>query len=795
MQEEVIGRVLKSQRLGGWGKKSSDSLITVEIIGEDERKYKKDCVCSFFAPIYEGDVIACLCENRGGVLYMVTNPFVNILSDKESIIECLVRMLRGKGSSFGPGMARRLYDALEEQAPGKDVELFLTDKAQKWNKTYDPGLLELIPLLSTEQRSRLLGNWHRQRNLRRLYLLGFTNREIEGTRMDCHELYQQCLKNPFVLPSLSIERAVGILERTRKKPTSDQIIYGQIVRSLWRNCMDRGWTATPWYMVEREFPILKDESSKDILTGQYGVRIELGCAYLERMFQVENSLAERLVRIASRPSSPEGGALTRRKDLSPDQMRALEGSLAYPLSVITGGAGTGKTTLIGEIVHNLEVREIPYVITSFTGKAVARLKKVLGSRSPVTLHRMLAGMRKKESDRIVLSNFQYLIVDECSMVAMELLEDFFRTFGENFNVILVGDPNQLPPIEWGSTLGQVLESESIPTFRLSVNHRVYTVEGEIDGVLLNAHAIASLPKRRKKNDPVPPFAFQRTPNFIIDTGGIHKVVDIVRTCFQQVGTPPEQITIVTPYNRDLDFLNNAVQTLYYSSAPAVIDSRGKKWVIGDRVMMLRNSYDINVMNGEEGRVREVDREKIVVDFGTSGCHSFPLEKPPEKEEKYKYSSINKDEGEEVEEARTVLMVSHSYAVTVHKAQGEEYDIVVIFFSKPFGTGGIEQEEYSSFLTRNLIYTALTRAKRLVICIGEEESLVKAIQLHTPYRCENLGRRIRLLTNKLWVDPRASELKEAADSSTLLSDLSSGPTTQHDPNYDEDIWGEAEEYEF
>lgn len=509
------------------------------------------------------------------------------------------------------------------------------------------------------------------------------------------------------------------------------------------------------------------------ICNEYRVRNEFGCLYLEHMFQVENGLSERLVRIAARPSE-DIGVLTKREDLSPDQLRALEGALTYPLSVITGGAGTGKTTLIGEIVYNLELRDVPYVITSFTGKAVARLKEVLKSRSPLTLHRMLAGVRKRESERTVLSDFQCLIVDECSMVPAELLNEFFSVFGENFRVILVGDPNQLPPIGWGSVFQEVIESRAIPTFTLTINHRVYTANGEEDGVLLNAHAIASLPLRRRR-DPPSPFNFQHTPNFLMDTGTIHKVMDLVRACFYQQRTPPDCITVITPFNRDLEPLNKFFQELYFSGARSVVDSRGRKWAVGDRVRMLKNSYDINVMNGEEGRIREVDAEKILVDFGASGCHSFPLESPPKKDEKYRYGS-NRDEDQE-DETRTVMMLTLSYALTAHTSQGSEWDFVILYFSKPLGNDGYEQVQYSSFLSRNLIYTALTRAKRMVICIGDEDALVKAIQLNTLYRCQNMARRISLLRKEPWIDPKKPKEEE---------------TISGDPYIDEDIWGE--EYE-
>lgn len=1027
---ELFGVVRYVQPRRGYGEPTEFTVNTPQM-GKNWH-----CICRFFCPVQEGDTIYAFCsQNPGGTLQIIRPPFVQIPTDKASIVRCFIRVLRGSG--FGDIRSDRLYNLFADRAGGQsEVVTYISNLSRQWLNSRDNDVLELYKeAANAEQMKKLLQWWHQQRDLRRLYLLGLTNKEINESHMTCEEIYHRCISNPFTVPSLSIQKCIEILERQNKKPDPQDVECGQITRVLWRNLMERGWAGTPSRHISNTFTTVKNLLEK--LCAEYGMVGELNTLYLEYPVRVERYLADLFEMMVSRDSIrdtvimdvPERESAHFTRDLSPDQKLAVQGALDHELSIITGGAGVGKclspetpvlmysgaikricdiraneqvmgpdsrprtvistcsgsddmfrivpshgspficnsphvltlkgikphmtatisgylvtysvqgcakmsnfvtreealaflssleeeifdlplnqylarsqvdkenchlfhvgvdfpaqkisddpyligysiqdripeeykincrsvrrsvldgiiasrghyvenrviiskcvmedvaylarslghlvtesscdvcihleqeesrlsftveplgrgeycgfeldgdgrfllgdflvthnTTVISEIINNLELRGVHYAVCSFTGKAVSRIRQVTSRRSPATMHRMIAMAKKrpKRGDNISPAEsvcFTHLIIDEASMVTCDLMYEFFQAYPQSMNpykITMVGDKNQLPPIGWGSLFSESIKSGTIPTYVLTKNHRVYDVSGEHDGILLNANMVINHPPEFE-------FEFVETSNFSLIPGSVERVYDMIRAFYSQ-GVKSDDIVILSPYNKDLANLNGTFQQVYNDGQRGVSDSRGKTWIIGDRVMAVKNMYDIGVFNGETGKITELTDTAILVDFGDSGSHEFLLEpkvgndseaKDDPRARRYKKGgraadAVDADEEEADDDERTVKLLDHAFAISVHKSQGSEYLYCILYIS--------DMATDSGFLNQNLIYTALTRAKRAIWCVGNIEALTQGCTRKQPFRCENLSSRL-ISKLPIWQTTASSTITE------------------------------------
>jgi exodeoxyribonuclease V alpha subunit len=328
------------------------------------------------------------------------------------------------------------------------------------------------------------------------------------------------------------------------------------------------------------------------------------------------------------------------------------------------------------------------------------------------------------------------------MVTIELFYSLIKAFPHVEKITLVGDINQLSPIGWGALLAQMVKSKTIPTYRLTINHRVYQISGEKDGIILNANAIIS-------HDPDYPFEFVRTTNFSLMEGNINRVFDVVKT-FHQANLNIADIVVLTPYNLNLDKLNKTVQGIYNSNLSftkpgdlrAVTDSRGNTWAVGDKVMLNENDKEIGVFNGEEGIITKVNDKQITVNFGLiAGVHDFLLEPINPEAPNRGFRSIHDKEdsfGDSFskngnEKERTVKKLNLSYALTIDKSQGSEWDYTILYIPPEAGD--------NSFLNKNRIYTAITRTKKGCWVISNENLLNKLAVRFPAFRCDNLHKRL------------------------------------------------------
>ncbi len=399
--------------------------------------------------------------------------------------------------------------------------------------------------------------------------------------------------------------------------------------------------------------------------------------------------------------------------LHPDQRAAVEGCLAHPVALLTGGPGVGKTTIVGLVVELAEQAGLTVVLASPTGRAAKRLSEATG-RPAGTIHRLLGwdpARRRFEHDQHEPLAAEFVVVDEISMLDVVLAHHLLKAIQPPTRLVLVGDPDQLPSVSAGNVLADLIASERVPVFRLS---RVFRQESE--GLIVeNAHRIlrGELPRVLGRNDPPGDFYFFPAED---DEQAAARLLEVVT---QRIPRRFElewehDVQVLAPMYRGacgVDNLNEKLRSALGLGGPE-IRWRERTWREGDRVIQTRNDYDKQVFNGDMGRVVRVNPQ------GPSLTVRFP-------------------ERELVYAAEELADLSCAFAITVHRSQGGEFPAVVM----PLVT------QHWPMLQRNLLYTAVTRAMRLVVLIGSQRALARAVANARPSERESaLAERLRALVS-------------------------------------------------
>ena len=428
---------------------------------------------------------------------------------------------------------------------------------------------------------------------------------------------------------------------------------------------------------------------------------EMKAVYLTPFYHGETGVAERLRALAqidqtrlfslqeNLPGIDPLSLLT--TGLSPEQMKAVRIALEAPVSVLTGGPGTGKTTAIRALIEVLETEHHRYALAAPTGRAAKRISEATGHQA-TTIHRLLGynpgkGFQYHQENPLPVD---MLVVDEASMLDLLLANHLLIALSPGTHLVLVGDVDQLPSVGAGDVLRDIIASGAVPVTSLTQIFR----QAAGSQIITNAHRIhqGAMPVMAVDNQD---FFFFPAPTPEDAASWVEQVV--VERIPSRFGLDPKnEIQVLSPMYRGpvgVDALNSRLQAVLNPPSPGKLERSlfGRLFRVGDRVMQTENNYDKDVYNGDIGRVTGLSLEDHTLLVTYDGA-----------EISYDFSEADQ--------------LCLAYAISVHKSQGSEFPAVVI----PMVT------QHYLMLQRNLLYTAVTRARTLVVLVGDRRAIGIAI---------------------------------------------------------------------
>ncbi|NKB66574.1 MAG: ATP-dependent RecD-like DNA helicase [Candidatus Latescibacteria bacterium] len=432
-----------------------------------------------------------------------------------------------------------------------------------------------------------------------------------------------------------------------------------------------------------------------------GAMVDEGRAYLPPLYYAEVGATESLQRLLREGGEEQGEDADKLDEVlavlegkagieyEETQKSAIRMAADHKVMVLTGGPGTGKTTITQGIIGLLEQQGLRVVLCSPTGRAAKKLSEAT-QRPARTIHRLL-GFKPPEGFEYNRDNplkTDAVVVDEVSMIDTALLNSLLKAVPTSARLVLVGDVDQLPSVGAGSVLRDLIVCGALPVVRLTHIFR----QAQESQIIINAHKVNQGRFPHIDNRKAQDF-------FFIQEEEPERIVALIQDlCTRRLPQryeldPVEDIQVLTPMYRSLTGAHNLNQVLQQALNPeAPRWKRGHtEYRVGDKVMQIRNNYDKTVFNGDVGRIQSLDAEeqKLVVLF--------------EEEVEYDFGELDE----------LVL----AYACSVHKSQGSEYPVVVM----PVST------QHYMMLQRNLLYTGITRARQMVVLVGTKQALALAVR--------------------------------------------------------------------
>ena len=514
-----------------------------------------------------------------------------------------------------------------------------------------------------------------------------------------NQILERFLKDPFELvrdiPYFHFEDAQKVVNTLMLDLPRDRKIIAAMEHCLYLSEKDRGHTCAPLERafgkvaqlidVEDEtiinsirsssgyFCFMENKGEEYIATLPSAEREKKISSGLYSLFSVQKSLGDKDTVRVSEFKLP--GSL----ELSEKQKAALERAIKEPVTLITGGPGTGKTTMVIALVRALKAQGRHVTLCAPTGRAAKRLEETPGLRSfePTTIHLLLTKLKARKHRKI-----DVLIIDEASMVDADLMVRILDVLGEKNSLIMIGDADQLPPVGPGQVFKDLLKMKGIPNERLVENCR----QSEGSNIITAAKSVMA--------GRLPPYhenMFESQYEFR-EENDEQKLQDLVLNLYltelpERLGLDKfNEIQVLTPQRTGLlgtRALNRKIQdNLWAGNKPLLAQENREPLFHGDKVIQTVNNYALGVMNGDIGRILDL-KNKIVVDF----------------------------RGKEIEfDSENSRALEPAYAITVHKSQGSEYPAVIIPTSRT----------HMHMLGRNLLYTAITRGKEKVLIVGNRE---------------------------------------------------------------------------
>ncbi len=621
-------------------------------------------------------------------------------------------MIRGIGPVYAKKLVRTFGDAVFEVI------------------AQEPGRLREVIGIGPKRAERIIAGWAEQKIIREIMLFLHSNgvgtlRAVRIYKTYGADAVQLISENPYRLArdirGIGFRTADQIAAKLGIEKTALIRVRAGISFAL-AEAMDDGHCGLPY---EDLLALAREllEVPTELVETALGLELQDGtviaadvagrqCIFLAALYRAEREIAAKLT--ALRRGKPPWPSIDADKAipwvekrtklaLAKSQIEAVRIAVASKVLVITGGPGVGKTTLVNSILKILLAKTVTIALCAPTGRAAKRLSESTGLEAK-TIHRLLeadprTGAFRRDAEAPL--DCDLLVIDETSMVDVPLMRALLRALPDQAALLLVGDVDQLPSVGPGQVLADIILSTAVTVVRLT---EVFRQAAE-SRIIINAHRI--------NQGVMPDLARSGSADFyFVDAGdpedGVGKVLEVVcRRIPKRFGLDPiRDIQVLCPMNRGgfgARSLNIELQKALNPPGDIHIDRFGWTFCPGDKVMQVENNYDKDVYNGDLGIVMAIDIEEgeLAADFdGRKVTYSFG----------------------ELDEL--VL----AYATTIHKSQGSEYPAVVI----PLAT------QHYPMLQRNLVYTGVTRGKRLVVIVGQRKALAIAVK----------GARIRRRWSKL-----------------------------------------------
>jgi exodeoxyribonuclease V alpha subunit len=572
----------------------------------------------------------------------------------------------------------------------------------------DPHRLEEVPKLGKKRVDMIAEAWEGQRQIKDVMVFLQSHGITTGYAVKIFKQYgqdaiQKVRSNPYRLErdirGIGFRIADRIAQSLGLGHDAPQRVQAGI-RYLLNQAADDGHVYLPAVkLIEQAREILEINAelippALEALRADDGIVTEDLHYYLPPLYHSEVGVASSLRRLLRAPTADlEEGEKDAGDDglvLAPTQQEAVDIATRQKIMVLTGGPGTGKTTVTKRILQRFEEGGLKVSLCSPTGRAAKRLGEATG-REARTIHRLLefqpgeGQFKKGYEDKLEV---EALIVDESSMIDVVLMNALLRALPDVARLILVGDVDQLPSVGPGNVLRDIIDSGEVPVVRLT---QIFRQAAE-SHIITNAHRI---------NDGQMPILDNKKTSdfFFIEEKDPARVVDVIEDlCVRRLPAHGNydmrrDIQVLSPMYRGETGAININQRLQekMSDGGRVFRHGGNEFRTGDKVMQTKNNYDKGVFNGDMGIVEHIDTEKqmLLVKF------DFSIE----------YDAADIDE------------LTLAYAISTHRSQGSEFPVVVL----PLTT------QHYVMLQRNLFYTAITRAKEMIVIVGTKQALGMAVQ--------------------------------------------------------------------
>ncbi|KQS74253.1 recombinase RecD [Methylobacterium sp. Leaf361] len=612
----------------------------------------------------------------------------------------------GHMRGIGPAMAKRIVAAFGEGT----FEIIEAEPAR---------LIE-VGGIGPKRAARIVAGWAEQKAVREIMLFLHahgvgTARAVRIFKTYGHEAIAVMTEDPYRLAKdirgIGFKTADAIAMKLGLTKEAPQRLRAGISFAL-QTATDAGHCALPVAdlvalavdLLGVEAPLIRT-ALLDVLETDEVVQDIIGdkaCIFLTGLHAAERAIAERLRRRAAGslpwPEIDLARALPwvaekTGKTLSPSQEAAVRLVLGAKLAVVTGGPGVGKTSTLDTILRVLRAKGVRVLLAAPTGRAAKRMSEQTGLEAK-TLHRLLeidpkhGGFSRNEENPLPCD---LLVIDETSMVDVPLMNALTKAVPEHAGLLLVGDVDQLPSVGPGQVLADVIASGAVPVARLT---EVFRQAAE-SRIVVNAHRINA----GKMPEPAPRGAESDFHVIEIDAPepAVQTLIEVVtRRISARYGLDPvRDVQVLTPMQRGVlgaRNLNHELQAVLNPNPAVSVERFGWRFSPGDRVMESQNDYDREVFNGDLGTVARIDEDEgaVIVEFEG-------------REVIYPYGELD--------------TLVPAYATTIHKSQGSEYPAVVIPLAM----------QHWTMLARNLLYTGVTRGKRLVVLLGQRKAVAVAVR--------------------------------------------------------------------